>query len=95
MIGVKNNDLWIMLICTVRYAMGRASYITSLTADLYQKYKEALTVQQRLQIAREIQIAVGLAVKDGRLLGDSIDHANWQRLAEDILRTEKQGGANV
>lgn len=64
---VEHSDLWVMLMATIRYALGRRSYMPGVAIDLVQKYKAALTAQQKAQvkeeIARTIEVANGMGHK--------------------------------
>ena len=84
---VSPSDLWLFMVSQFRYSFGRASYITSSTAELYHRYKHSLSRPQREQLARETEEALRLAEADGRTLGYDCDHRIWKRLAEEI-RTE-------
>lgn len=75
-ISVDNDDLWTMLISTIRYSMGRMTYMPGYCVDLYQSYKSALTVNQIYQIRDEV-FRETRDVEDGRLLGMECDHKTW------------------
>lgn len=85
---ISDDDLWIMLLCALRYSMGRSSYITGLAADLYRRYRHRLTKPQREQVAREIEEELRLAESLSRTLGDKVDHDIWARLAAEIREQE-------
>lgn len=91
---VRNNDLWVMLLCALRYAMGRQSYITGVIPDLYDAYKSALTDHQREQVAREVEEEVALCSRLGRTLGAQMDHYGWKLFAEQI-RAEERAAARA
>jgi hypothetical protein len=83
---IPDNDLWIMLLSQLRYAMGRRSYMPSLTADMIERYISHLTFSQREQMLREIQFEIRIhdanAVDGlhGHLGGDR-DVKVWRDLA--------------
>lgn len=83
---VPDDDLWTFLVCTVRYAMGRESYISGLTCDLVRRYRHRLRPDQVEQIAREVAKEIELAEKSGRTLGADMDHREWVRLVEDLTK---------
>lgn len=85
---VSGEDMWTFLLCSIRYAMGRRSYITGLIADLYRTYREALTPEQRRQIAREVRRETEMQEQVGRTLGDKCDHAAWVDLVVEIEAQE-------
>ena len=86
---VDRSDLWTLMICTLRYALGRMTYITSQYPILYGLYRGALTPHQRDQIAREVEKALAHAESLGSTLGMEIDHDNWRRFAERIRAEER------
>lgn len=81
---VSPQDLWCMLLSTIRYSLGRATYMPSYCVDLYQKYKVSLSVQQRSQIAKEIKRELEIAALSDRTLGDKCDDDTWRGLLRDI-----------
>src|SRR3990172_12066555 len=102
---VLTEDLWVMLISTIRYSMGRQSYMPGLCAEMYAHYKSALTLGQRKQIADEIETELRYVMElraSGALrhavypvnvwLGSEGDHKTWETLAMQI-RTELEGGS--
>lgn len=80
--NLRDNDLWVLLLCSLRYAMGRASYVTGEVANLVWRYRNHLTQPQRAQIAGEIRTAVREAHNGGGFLGMKMDEAEWVRLAD-------------
>lgn len=79
---VSDQDIWIMLLSTVRYAMGRKSYMPALTISLFHKYRSALTKNQQDQLVREVAIEVQLHENLGRTLGDSVHHRKWSNFVD-------------
>jgi hypothetical protein len=88
---VGRDDMWTFLLCTIRYAMGRRSYITGLVSDMYRTYREILTPDQRRQIAREVRRETEMQEQVGRTLGDKCDHAGWVALVAEIEAKEGVG----
>lgn len=88
---VKTEDIWVMLLSTIRYSMGRRSYIVGLCGALYDRYQDALTVQQRAQIAIEIEKELELSEKLGKTLGDRMDHGTWKEMAQKIRKGVPKG----
>lgn len=76
-IRVSDTDLWLMLLSTTRYALGRRSYITSTVGDLVRAYHAGLTLQQLRQIRDEIRSALEEREIRSETLGDSCDHDGW------------------
>lgn len=83
---VDDRELWLMLLSTVRYAMGRSSYITSTAADLVRQFRSRLTAERVQQIAREVQKDLEIAESTGRTLGHDCDHRGWKKLVEDLTK---------
>ena len=83
------NDMWIMLMSTVRYAMGRRTYMTGLAPELVLKYKGYLIDSQveqiRDEVLRELNIHRNME-KDGvhGWLGDDCDVESWQNLLNEL-----------
>lgn len=82
-VAVPQNDLWVLLLCTVRYAMGRMSYITVETTDLLRKHEKDLKKEQRAQIRDEVQKELDRAERDSKTLGMDMDHRVWAKLVND------------
>lgn len=87
-VEVADGDIWPLLLCTIRYAMGRSSYIVGDACDYYRRYRARLTAYQRKQIGREIAEAIALEERLGRVLGHDMDHREWKRLADEIAAQE-------
>lgn len=85
---IHDEHLWPLLLCTIRYAMGRSSYIVGDACDYYRCYGSRLTAWQRQQIGREVADAVALAERMDGLLGHEIDHREWKRLSDEIAQQE-------
>lgn len=79
------GQMWIMLLSTLRYAMGRKSYVTGLAAELVTEHFDMLTEAQRRQIVDEIRQELSIAQSvQGGWLGDEADHAMWKRTADEL-----------
>jgi len=81
---VSQSDLYTMLLCSLRYAMGRQSYITGLTCDLIRAYGVHLEAGSLAKFAREIRQEIALAKREGRHLGMLMDQQAFEALASDI-----------
>ena len=53
--AVTPEDLWVMLLSTIRYSLGRSSYITSWAAELAVRYEAFLRYEQLVQLADEVE----------------------------------------
>ena len=54
-IQVEYQDLWTLLLSTIRYSMGRTTYMPEYCIDLYLNYGRKLSVGCKKQIANEIK----------------------------------------
>lgn len=86
--NVSNFDLWVLLVSTMRYALGRMSTITAEYPELYARYKGALERHQRLQIAREVEAALERAEDLNTTLGMDMDHQSWTQFAKKVREEE-------
>lgn len=80
--ALTEEDIDILLISAVRYALGRQSYIVGLTCDLVRKRwgrTRALVIVQS-----DIIAALERAEQEGQSLGMEMDHREWQRLALEL-----------
>ena len=75
---VEIPDLWVMVLATVRYAMGRRSYMPSLAIEFVERYRKFLTEHQFNQILDEISSELGRLETLDSTLGDKIDHETWK-----------------
>lgn len=76
---VDHKDLWMLLLSTVRYSMGRSTYMTSYAVDLVCRYEQSLQTAQLMQIAEEIEMELLRAENAGRTLGMDMDHDSWKQ----------------
>lgn len=83
----RPDDIWTLVLCTLRYAMGRRSYITGLACDLVRRYARLLTQEQLAQIATEIRAEIHI-LPPGQTLGDAMDQREFERLATAIESNE-------
>jgi hypothetical protein len=77
LVPVEREDIWILLMSTIRYAMGRRSYMPGLAMDLVAKYRKYITPEQLNQIYDEISEEVKKYSAFGGTLGDPSDHQSW------------------
>ncbi len=82
--GIQHRDVWTLLLCTVRYAHGRRSYIVSDVCNMIRGYRHLLTRTQVEQIADETSEELVRAHGHAETLGDGVDDLEWQRLVADL-----------
>lgn len=81
---VSPQDMWVMLLSTVRYSMGRRTYMSSLAGDLLFRYEKYLTTQQLIQVADEIWKELLLQASLGQTLGDDCDDKAWRETVSNL-----------
>jgi hypothetical protein len=82
-IAISLDDLWMMVLSTVRYSMGRRSYIVGWCCDdLLKHYCEYLLDHQIVQIADEIERELRFCEARGETLGTEIDHRRWKEATQ-------------
>lgn len=75
MTTISEDNLRTLLFCSVRYAVGRQSYMPSLVQNIVQTHAHVLTDQDKLQLAEEIMAMDDL---DRANLGHpEIDRLTW------------------
>lgn len=77
---IGNQDLFTLLLCSVRYAMGRQSYIVGEICNLVEHYASALTEDQLELIKNDVSREIKNYEDRGEILGAMIDHKQWKSL---------------
>ena len=93
------QDMWRLLLSTVRYSLGRRSIAVSSVPELVLRYKSYLQIFQIEQIRDEVQKELELHYRmkeEGRekWLGDDCDVQTWKALVivlTDIIRDTDAG----
>lgn len=52
---IESEDLWTLLLCSLRYSLGRQSYMPSLYQDIAKGFAYRLLPERRDQIASEVE----------------------------------------
>ena len=78
-VPVDFNDFNTIIICAVRYAIGRRTYITNDISNIVECYINNLTASTLNNIKREI--------KNAPSLGDDCDAVCWRSLLKTINET--------
>ena len=79
---VDDSELGTLLICSVRYAMGRMTYVVDDVCNLVQLYAGALSKKDRDVILHDVNEEIKRATREGRLLGMQSDHNRWCALLQ-------------
>lgn len=90
---VNNADLGTMLICSVRYALKRTSYVTDEVANSVRRYWAFLSHGNQATILCDLREALEGARIRSDMVGHAVDHRIWQGLLDQL--DEKEGGANA
>lgn len=77
-----------ILICAVRYALGRQSYMVGVVADYVNSVKEKLSKNCRDILVRDITEAIESCHKHGTTCGMECDERTWQNLLEALKGVE-------
>lgn len=83
MIQINEKELQTLIVCSVRYAVGRMSYVTTEIADMVKEYEPWLSEQTKRLIIEEINFEERV---DN--LGMSCDAWTWKEL-RDFLQKKK------
>ena len=75
---IKEHDLYLMLGATIRYSLGRQTYMSGFTKDMIIQFAESLKTHQLEQYLKEITEAIESAEKLGGFVGMQIDHMEWK-----------------
>ena len=71
-VEIGRNELATFLVCSVRYSLGRMSYIVDTISQLVNKYKKVLTDDEKHVILQSI--------KDQEYYGMDMDKETWMKL---------------
>lgn len=75
---VPPEDIWIFIICTIRYSFGRQTYMPQDSVDFVIKYRDYLTEQQLEQIAHEIEVEIEMYERMKKIMGTESNHKTWK-----------------
>ena len=87
---INNEDLFTLLLSTVRYSLGKRTFMSSEAGNLVMRYKACLTKHQLQQILDKVtkEITYHNTLKRINVfppwLGDKCDIANWEDFARKL-----------
>ena len=82
---VRTDHLYSLLVCSVRYSLGRRSYIVGEVCGMVRQYRKHLREGETSVIARDIQEELErVARQPGATLGMAMDHQEWEKLLEEL-----------
>ena len=76
---ISENDLFVLTLHSVRYAMGRRSTAPSTACEFVYRFADKMAADARSQIRDEILGELGRAERSGNTLGDKCDHDEWTK----------------
>lgn len=82
MIEVHQSDLYTLLVGSVRYALGRRSYVVGLTAEIVRRHWRDLSTTEREVIMRDLRAEVAAA--DRRGYESALECRTWTDLVRDL-----------
>jgi hypothetical protein len=74
---MDTKDMSMALLLSVRYALGRRTYIVSDVCDMVKRNAASLTVNDAAIMRRDISEEIRRADDCGRTVGDQCDHTRW------------------
>jgi hypothetical protein len=80
---VSPDDMWTLLLSTVRYSLGRSTYMTAYSVGMVVKYEACLETYQLRQISKEIRDEIEQYEAAGRRIPD---YSTWRQGAQEIDR---------
>lgn len=92
---VNQDDMWIMLLSTVRYSFGRRTYMSSFAGELVCRYNMFLTNFQIDQIIEEIEKEISLDNNGKSSIGDRCDYSAWKKNLEALKEIREKRGRKI
>ncbi len=85
------NDLYLMLVSTLRYSMGRQTYMVAETCRLVQKYWKFMDAGMREVLIRDLAQELERVEQRGNFLGSDFDHNDWATLLINLRQRQEEG----
>lgn len=89
---IEKGEFQTLAVCSVRYALGRMSYVVSEVAEIIKNNKERLDKNTIEVILRDIKEEMVQAARKGDFVGMDMDHKVWSdlyNLLSDYLESRK------
>lgn len=97
--GDDVSDLGAMMICAVRYAIGRESYMPSLVQGFIMRYPQAVTENVKATILREIEENDRVTDHGGFMIDHlghpNIDRPGWLKFRDWLQKLEVSGNGKI
>jgi hypothetical protein len=91
-VSITKKELGDLLICSVRYAVGRMTYIVDDVCNLiFAHYRECLEKDQAVLLS-DLERELRLAREKGKLIGNEFTHKQWEeahRFMHGVFISEK------
>lgn len=87
---VSLYDVYRWLQMSLRYAMGRRTYVVGEVIEDVERFFTKFSKAERRWIIEEIERELERAASEGRTLGDEGDHQDWKALLERLRKNEMQ-----
>ena len=90
---VSPQDMWVLLGSTVRYSLGRTTYMSGLAGELVLQYQSYLTTFQLSQISSEVLDTVKRHRSTGKGCGADMDLKAWEKFLDklyDVIATRRR-----
>ena len=81
---VSSHDMAILLICSVRYALGRMTYIVDDVTGICRTYAPEVDQGTLDVLKKDIREALQKAERENRTVGMAMDHEKWRQCLEDL-----------
>ena len=87
---IEKNDMWVLLLSTVRYSFGRRTYMSSLAPELVFRYIDYLSKGQLQQIKEEVEKEINChkVMEEEHIqkdwLGHECDVLSWVKFKNDL-----------
>lgn len=76
--SISDHDFSTMAICSVRYCLGRHTYMPETVADIIIKHKECVDLRDRRIVIKDIE------EYRGRVGFSEVDEPTWKKLQEEL-----------
>jgi hypothetical protein len=90
MTPVSTQDLGVMLQLSVRYALGRSTYVVGEVIDLLRGHWHAVERRERACILADIRTELERARAAKRTVGDQQDHDQWEAVWRDLAHAPSE-----
>ncbi len=94
-IRLSQTNTETLLLCTLRYSMGRQTYMPGEFQDIFQSVEDSLSPRCISQTIDEIRYELRKCEEAGKFLGAEFDHRDWKKFADRLATKFKAVYKNV